>query len=140
MSTRYLLDTNVLSEPVRPRPNPHVVRRLERSGGVLATASVVIHEMYYGVERLPPSRKREAIERYLSHLLGSTLIVLPYGTRAARWHARERARLESQGFTPPYRDTQIAAIALANDLVLATANVKDFERIQGLEVEDWSRP
>ena len=52
---------------------------------------------------------------------------------------RERARLEGLGRPAPYVDGQIAAIALVNDLVLVTANVKDFARFKALEVENWSR-
>lgn len=53
-------------------------------------------------------------------------------------HARERARLDKIGAKPPFIDSQIAAIANLNGLVLVTANRKDFERFTGLELEDWT--
>jgi tRNA(fMet)-specific endonuclease VapC len=68
-----------------------------------------------------------------------SLPILPYDEEAAAWHARERARLAKRGLPPSATDGQIAAIARVNDLVLVTANPKDFRRFQGLKVEDWSR-
>lgn len=137
VAPRYLLDTNVLSEPIRPRPNAALMRRLDAHQERIATASIVIHELTYGLERLPPSRKRRCVEIYLDELLGSSLRVIPYDTEAAQWHARERARLERAGLTPSYRDAEIAAIARTRNLVLVTANVADFQHISGLEIENW---
>lgn len=137
VEARYLLDTNILSEPVRPRPNPALMRRMDVEEERIATASIVIHEMTYGLEKLPRSRKRRLIEAYLGELLSSSMPVFPYDTKAARWHGRERARLERKGLTPSYRDAEIAAIARVRNLVLVTANVADYERISGLEIENW---
>ena len=64
--------------------------------------------------------------------------VFSYDTRAALWHARERARLVAKGRPPAFRDAQIGAIARARDLVLVTANEADFEGLSGLEIEDWT--
>lgn len=55
MTPRYLLDTSVLSEPLRPVPHPGVLARLRQHGGVIATAAVVWHELLYGSARLPSS-------------------------------------------------------------------------------------
>jgi len=57
---------------------------------------------------------------------------------AAAWHARERARLANMGRMPPFVDGQIAAIAATNELVLVTANPKDFQAFRGLVVADWT--
>ena len=59
--------------------------------------------------------------------------------QAPSWHARECARLSKRGRPPSAADDQIAAVASANDLVLVTANVKDFRRFKDLAVEHWSR-
>ncbi len=134
---RYLLDTNVLSEPLRPEPNDGVLRRLRDLQDEVATASVVWHEMLFGCYRLPPSARRSAIQEYLDEVLWPSIPVLPYDTRAAEWHAAERARLTAAGRTPPFADGQIAAVARTNDLVIVTSNVSDFAHFNDTHVEDW---
>ena len=138
MRLRYLLDTNVVSEPLRPRPSRTLLRRLERREGETAIASVVWHELRFGCARLPESRRREAIERYLEDVVRSSFPILDYDRAAAEWHARERARLEAAGRMPPFIDGQIAAIAAVHDLVLVTANKADFRPFEGLRVEGWT--
>jgi tRNA(fMet)-specific endonuclease VapC len=134
---KYLLDTNVISEVVKTAPNRHVITLIERHQDEIVTASPVWHELQYGCQRLPISRKREIIESYLENVIRENLVILPYDERAARWHARERARLTAQGQTPPYVDSQIAAIARMNGLVLVTRNTSDFEMFSDLEVQNW---
>ncbi len=134
---QFLLDTNILSEPLRPVPNPRVMESLVRSSGLTATATVVFHEMLYGCYRLPNSRKRQAIEAYLREEVEAKLLLLPYDTEAAKWHASERARLVKLGKTPSYVDGQIAAITVVNDLVLVTNNEADYADFQGIQIENW---
>lgn len=134
---QFLLDTNILSEPLRPVPNPRVMESLVRSSGLTATATVVFHEMLYGCYRLPNSRKRQAIEAYLREEVEAKLLLLPYDREAAKWHASERARLVKLGKTPSYVDGQIAAIAVVNDLVLVTNNEADYADFQGIQIENW---
>ncbi len=137
VAPKYLLDTNVLSEPVRPRPNPALVRKLEAHRAEVATAATVWHELFFGLERLPPSRKKDTIASYLNDLRSSVMPVLAYDERAAEWHARERARLDKAGRTVPFRDSQIAAVAAAHSLTMVTANVSDFESLSGIAIENW---
>lgn len=137
MTLRYLLDTNVLSDPSAATPNPGIVKSLQRHQLHIATASVVWNELLYGCHRLPPSKRRDTLRAYIDEALRPSLTVLPYDTVAAEWHAQERARLEKAGALRPFADGQIAAIAHVNGLVLVTANVKDFRFFDGLVVEDW---
>lgn len=139
MRPTFLVDTNVLSQPVRPRPHPHALRRLQAHEAQVATAGPVWHELVFGCFRLPPSTRREAIERYLFHVVQPAMAILPYDERAAEWHARERARLAALGRTPSFVDGQIAAIAAVNGLVVATLNAGDFRGFEGVGVEDWGR-
>ena len=139
MSIRYLLDTNVLSEPIKSHPDAQTLGSLSEHDGELATCSVVWHELAFGASRLAASKKRSAIEAYLEEVVRSTLPILPYDQEAATWHARERARLSKRGRPPSAADGQIAAIASVNDLIVVTADVKDFRRFKDLVVEDWSR-
>ena len=137
MSLKYLLDTSIVSEPLRPSPSRALLRRLASHEGETATASIVWHELVFGCARLPASRRREAIERYLEDVVLASFSVLDYDRAAAEWHARERARLEAAGRTPPFVDGQIAAIACVHDLVLVTANKADFRGFRGLRIEGW---
>ncbi len=138
MSLKYLLDTNVASEPLRPHPAPAVLRRLRSHEGETAIPSIVWHELWFGCVRLPRSRRRAAIERYLEEVISASFPILDYDSTAAEWHARERARLGAAGKTPPFIDGQIAAIAQVNDLVLVTSNRSDFRGFKGLRVEKWA--
>ena len=93
MRLKYLLDTNVVSEPLRPKPATAILRRLRRHEGETAIASIVWHELQFGSVRLVESRRRAAIERYLEEVVAVSFPILDYDRSAAEWHARERARL-----------------------------------------------
>jgi tRNA(fMet)-specific endonuclease VapC len=135
---RYLLDTNIVSEGLKTRPDQRVLDRMQANAGEMAIASLVWHELLYGAITSPSLRKRNLIERFVYEVLRPYLPILPYNETAAWWHAQERARLAEIGQTPPFVDGQIAAIAQTNGLVLVTKNVKDFSAFDGLMLEDWS--
>lgn len=137
MSLKYLLDTNIVSEPLRPKPRHGVLRKLRQYEDEIAIPSVVWHELRFGVERLPHSRRREAIERYLEDVVLVTMPILDYDRAAAEWHAIERARLSALGETPPFVDGQIVAIAQVNDLAVVTFNEADFKRFEGVRIANW---
>jgi tRNA(fMet)-specific endonuclease VapC len=133
----YLLDTNVLSEPLMEQPSARVLERIRRLEDRLFTSSIVWHELRYGAQRMPRTGKRSIVERYLDTVVGPNVPILPYDDRAAAWHAAERARLEKKGKTPAFSDGQIAATAAVNGLVLVTRNTKHFKVFNGLDVENW---
>ena len=139
MRLKYLLDTNVVSEPIRPNPNGNVLAELKKHRHEIAIPAVVWHELLFGRERLPPSAKRDALDRYLQQVIAVALPILPYDEDAAMWHAAERSRLTTIGKTPAFADAQIAAIANANDLILVTHNTRDFADFQGLNLADWHK-
>lgn len=132
----FLLDTNVFAALSQPRPHRGVERAFARHAGEIVTASVVVHEMWFGIERLPRSRRRTELERFMTEVVAGVR-VLPYGERAARWHASERARLATAGRPPPFLDGQIAAIAAVHDATLVSGNAADFEPFEGLRVANW---
>jgi tRNA(fMet)-specific endonuclease VapC len=134
---KYLLDTNILSEPNRLNPDAQVIERLEQYGGLLATATVVIHELMFGYLRLPTGKRRDVLQDYLESAVLPCLPVLPYDLEAAQRHAQERARLQAQGIVSQFTDGQIAAIAHTRHLILVTRNVDDFKHFAGLAVENW---
>lgn len=99
------------------------------------TTSITIGEILFGLERAPSSlaRLRGALEERVIE----PIKVLPFDLEAARHYARIRCFLEKTGMRLDDADLRIAAIALANDLTLITGNVKHFERVPGLRVENW---
>jgi tRNA(fMet)-specific endonuclease VapC len=137
MTVKYLLDTNVLSEAIRPQPNPNVWQKLERHQQELGTATLVVHELLFGCYRLPISKKRETLQAYIENVILLSICLFNYDLKSAQWHAAERARLVSIGKTPAFVDGQIAAIAYSNQLSLVTNNVSDFQDFQGLQIENW---
>jgi tRNA(fMet)-specific endonuclease VapC len=134
---RYLLDTNVVSQPMAKLPIASITRRIEAIADQCAIAAPVWHEIQYGCKRLPAGKRREALEDYLSDVV-RTFPILPYDELAAKVHATERDRLERSGMTMPFVDGQIAAIARTNELVLVTLNVRDFSSFRPLVVENWA--
>ena len=133
----YLLDTNILSEPVVARPDPFVLERIKANSHALAISSVTWQEAVYGMRLLPAGRRREQIEDYLFRRIRPSLPILGFEERAAQWQAEQRARLRQMGRTASYPDAQIAAIAAVNGLVLVTRNVADFADFTGLRIENW---
>lgn len=133
----FLLDTNVFAALSQPKPSRSVERAFTKHAADIVTASIVLHEMWYGIARMPRSRRRGELERFM-HEVVAALRVLPYGARAAKWHANERARLAAIGRPVQLADGQIAAIAAIHDATLVTSNVDHFEIFEGLRVEDWS--
>lgn len=133
----YLLDTNAISEPLRPVPNTNLLTKLREHAESLAIPAVVWHELLYGARRLPESRRRASIERYLFEIVQPTIPILPYDESAAHWHAIERVLLVQQGRSPSFADGQIASIAAVRGLTLVTANTADFEAFHGLALENW---
>ena len=134
---KYLLDSNIVSEPARVRPNGGVLSRLLRYRYEVCIAAPVLHELRYGVSRMPEGVRKRSLAAYLATLLDSTLAVLPYDQKAALWHAEERARLNALGRKPALMDGQIAAVAATNNLALATRNTRDFADFADLRVENW---
>ena len=134
---RYLLDTNIISAPLRSEPNVDVIRRLREHEREIAIPAPVWHELRFGCARLAQSRRREIIERYIEDVVLESFLILEYGWKAADWHACERARLIAVGRTPPFVDGQIAAIAYVNGLTLVTSNTRDFRHFEGLNIQSW---
>lgn len=133
----FLLDTNIISEAVKAKPNKAVMRKLRMHQEEIATASPVWHELQFGCRRLPVSRRRSTLEMFLSNVVRPSMEILPYDEAAATWHADQRARLNSIGKPPSFVDGQIAAIAKVNRLMLVTRNTADFEVFSGIDLQNW---
>jgi len=128
----YLLDTNTLIyffKGLGKVPE----RLLAVPPGEIAVPSVTVFEIETGIAK---SRQPERLRQDLDDLL-TMVTVLPFGMPEAISAAKIRAGLESAGIPIGPYDTLIAATALANALVLVTRNVREFSRIDGLNVENW---
>lgn len=128
----WLLDTNTLSELIR-NPRGTLVRRLETIDlDTVCTSVVVACELRFGARR----KGSEALTQRVEQLL-DTLAVLPLDEPADRHYADIRATLERAGTPIGSHDLFIAAHARSRGLTLVTHNIREFERVPELRVEDW---
>lgn len=134
---RYLLDTNIISEPARPDPSTPVVEKLEAHSGEIALPSIVWHELVYGVARMDEGRRRSYLAGYLREVVRPSMPIIPYDAAAAQWHGEPRAALEAEGRPRPFSDGQIAAVAATRDLILVSRTTSDFALYGALHVENW---
>ena len=132
---RYLLDTDTLSALTRPSPSTGLLMRMATTAPEdRTTSSVTLAELLFGAYRTG-----QRSEEYLSRIRGALPATpcVPFDHAAAEEYGRLRAYLEDRGTPIGHEDTQIAAIALANDLTVVTGNTRHFERVPGLAVENW---
>jgi len=134
---KYLLDTSILSELSKDKPDPKVVEKIKQYADSCVTSALVIHEISYGIQRLAEGRLKTNLIIFLKQLEGYQFRVLPYDKATAQYHALERARLVAKGLTPAFVDGQIAAIASCNNLILVTRNISDFDNFNNLTLENW---
>ena len=132
-----VLDTNIVSAAMRNEAQ--VIRRLAgASPNELLLTSPVVAEIRYGIERLPAgSGRRIVLEREFNRLR-EVLRPAEWGAGAAEIFGEQKASLERRGEIIEDMDLAIGAIALHLDATLATRNVKHFQRLYGLTVEDWT--
>ena len=132
---RYLLDTDTLSALTRGSPpEPLLMRMATTAREDRTTSSVTLAELLFGAYKA--GARAEDLVALIRGALPSTPL-LPFDDAAAEEYARIRVHLESHGTPIGQADTQIAAIALSNDLTVVTGNVRHFERVPGLAVENW---
>ena len=133
---KYILDTNAVSALMKG--DARVVARLRASSkGEAAIPQPVIAELAYGIERLPRSKRRSALEDRFELVRGE-LGRSPWTDAVSERFGSIKAVLEREGRRIEDFDAAIAAHALAEDAVLVTANLRDMTRVPGLKVEDWA--
>lgn len=130
-STRYMLDTNAVSDLVKG--NPAIAQRLRAEPiSSICISAITEGELLYGLAKRPAMKRlRQAVEEFLLRV-----DVLPWDSTVTTRYGELRAALESQGKVLQPLDLQIAAHALSLGAVLVTGD-KAFGRVRGLEVEDW---
>ncbi|MDP2751832.1 MAG: type II toxin-antitoxin system VapC family toxin [Rhodocyclaceae bacterium] len=137
---KYLLDTCVLSEFVKPMPEPKVLAwvnaRLETD---LYISAISLAELQRGVARLPASRRKSELATWLDQLLaGFAGRVLPFTHETAAYWGETCARVEANGRTMAAFDSIIAATAVEHGMMLVTRNVRDFVMAPLVLRNPWS--
>ena len=136
----YLLDTNIISELGKPSPVRKVTEMISKKQRVSAVPSIVWGECLFGIKRLPLSNRRLKLEDFYLNSVLETFPFIPFDEHAAWIFSDIKSRLERIGKPAPLLDMQIAATAIANNLILVTRNVKDFEpiaEVSSLMLENW---
>ena len=131
-----LLDTNVISELMRPRPEPAVSRWLMAiSREECWTSSVVIAELLSGVESMPSGRRQRALREAIEGMIAEDFLgqIFTFDLESARRYGQILSARQRIGRPISQMDAQIAAIAQAHDATLATRNTRDFEHC-GIEL------
>ena len=139
MRAVYLLDTNIISEILKPNQNQGVMENLIKRSDLCAICSTVWQEAVYGCELLPEGKKKEKIKDYLAKVR-ENFEILPYTRYASEICGEIKARCKENGKTAAFSDSQIAATAIANGMVLVTHNTADYTpiaEVSNLKYEDW---
>ncbi len=132
----YLLDTDTLSELMRRSPSPTLLRRLAAvPPDQQAISAITLGELLYGAYRVE-AQSQGLLDR-IEQTVTANLPVLPFDADAATEYGALRALLEARGTPIGNADMQIASIALARALTVVTGNVRHFERVPSLPVENW---
>ncbi len=135
---KYVLDTNAFSALMRGQGE--VIDRMGRiSRADLGVPQPVLAEIAYGINRLPPSRRRTALQVRFD-LLRAELVRVDWTDDVSEAFGRIKATLEKKGRRLEDFDAAIAAHAAATGATLVTANLDHMTRVPGLNVEDWTQP
>ena len=135
-----ILDTNVVSELMRPAGDPRVLSWMrETSEGDLATTAITVAEIEYGLARLPDGSRADALRTAAAGLWESfATTILPFDVAAARNYGSLMAARERAGRPTSAFDAQIAAIAKVHKAKVATRNVADFQGMGLNLINPWA--
>jgi len=130
---RYMLDTDICIYAGKAGML-RLAERFNRMAEQICISTITLAELYFGVER---SERRAENRQALEHFVGR-LEVLPFSSKAASHYGQIRADLQKSGNAIGPHDLLIGAHARAEELTLVTNNTREFERIPGLRVENWT--
>jgi len=131
----YLLDTNICIYIIKRKPLKVLERFNNLTIGALGVSSITVAELQYGIMKSSnPEKNQEALDKFLT-----PLEIIDFDFTATKEYGKIRADLEKKGTPIGPLDTLIASHALSLDLTLVTNNEKEFERIAGLKIENWTK-
>lgn len=131
---KYMLDTNICIYAIKHKPETVIKRFLAHNPDEMCISAITYGELMHGVEKSQSTEKnRIALALFLS-----PITILEFGAEAAEEYGRIRADLEKKGTPIGSMDLLIAAHAKAEQLIIVTNNTREFKRVEGLPVEDWT--
>ena len=137
----YLLDTNIISELLKVAPNPQVIEKIEQFKERCVISTTVWNELLFSVHSGPNGKKKDYMLSYLVDVIQAAFPIISFDSHAAWINADLRTRLKSERETLDLFDTEIAATAISEQLILVTKDTKSFESIQNvssvLYTENW---
>ena len=137
-----LVDTNVISEPLRREPSAAVIEWLDAQNvETLFLAAISLAEMRFGVAALPEGRRRDWLEQSIEQRVVPLFRgrILPFDDAASKAYASLRAKARGAGNAMASADGFIAATAAANGLIVATRDVAPFEAVGLRVIDPWAR-
>ena len=130
----YLLDTNICIYVIKEKPLAVLNQMQSRQPGQIAISTITLAELEYGIARSHyPERNRVALLEFLF-----PFTILDFDQRAAFEYGQIRSLLESRGTPVGPMDLLLASQARSHKLILVTNNVREFQRIEGLQIENWA--
>ncbi len=132
---KYMLDTNIAIFVIKKRPI-EILAAFNRNADQMCISAITLAELIHGVEKSSmPDRNRKIVDDFVSRLE-----VIPYDDAAAAHYGEIRANLERKGMVIGVNDLHIAGHARSRGLIVVTNNLGEFQRVEGLRVEDWLQP
>lgn len=135
-----VLDTNIVSELIRQKPNKHVLQWVNAQDAKdLALTSISVAELLYGAARLPDGKRKTALKSILLSIFAEDFHnrIIPFDDIAAAHYADLVVKREKAGRPINMGDAQIAAICQAYDAILVTRNIKDFGGLDVSLINPW---
>ena len=130
---KYLLDTNIVAYIINERPFEVLTNFQSFSKNEIFVSSIVVAELWFGVAK---SHKKEQNKLALESFL-APLTIIDFDSAAAKFYGLIRADLENKGMVIGSNDMLLAAHAISLGLTLVTNNAREFERVEGLKIENW---
>ena len=131
----YLLDTNICIYIIKKKPAEVFEKFKNLTIGDVGISSITLAELQYGIEKSSNAEKnREALEKFLT-----PIEIIDYGYEATLEYGKIRAELEKKGIVIGPLDMLIASHAKSLGMILVTNNVREFERVAGLKIENWTK-
>ena len=131
----YIFDTDTLSNTLKSRPSPKLVEKLSSlSPEFQYTTSINSAEIYYGAHRSP---NRDIILKAFEESVFPNVTILPFDEKSAQVYWKLKAKLEKKGIVKSEQDLRIASIALQHGFILVSGNVRHFQGIPRLKIENW---